>query len=102
MNPGYYPTLSNEEYHNSAGISKSGLSLLRKTPAHYATRYINGAQEPATKAMVIGSAFHCFTLEPFIYDELFAVAPNVDRRTKAGKEKWEICRQLRRQDRYRF
>jgi hypothetical protein len=38
--------------------------------------------------MLFGSAFHKYVLEPDDFDKEFAVAPNVDRRTKAGKEQY--------------
>jgi len=90
MKPGRYAGLSNHDYHRSDGISKSALALLRKTPAHYAAKYIYGAWEPPTKPMMIGSAFHTLALEPHLFDVEFAVAPAVDRRTKAGKAEHQL------------
>lgn len=84
-----YPNISNEEYHRCCGISKSGLALLRKTPAHYAAKYIYGAEEPPTPAMIIGSAFHTMVLQEELFSDEYAVAPVCDRRTKAGKAEYE-------------
>lgn len=42
--------------------------------------------EPATPALIFGQLFHAMALQPETVDEEFAVAPTVDRRTKAGKE----------------
>ena len=42
-----------------------------------------------TPAMALGSAVHCLTLTPDKFKSQFAVAPKIDRRTKAGKEEWE-------------
>jgi exodeoxyribonuclease VIII len=36
----------------------------------------------------MGHAVHCLALEPEMFDERFAVAPKVDRRTTAGKVAW--------------
>ena len=47
--------------------------------------HIMGEREP-TESMLVGSAFHAMMLEPDKYHELFAFDPNMDRRTKAGKE----------------
>lgn len=88
MKPGIYHDLSNEEYHASNGISKSGISLMLKSPAHYAARYIFGEQQEPTPAMEFGSAVHAFILEPELFAEEWVVPPKVDRRTKAGKQKW--------------
>jgi hypothetical protein len=42
-----------------------------------------------TDAMILGSAYHCLSLTPDRFDDKFAVAPKVDRRTKDGKATWE-------------
>jgi exodeoxyribonuclease VIII len=39
-------------------------------------------------AFAMGHAVHCLALEPEKFDERFAVAPKVDRRTTAGKVAW--------------
>ena len=39
-----------------------------------------------SEAMLVGSAFHALMLEPESFGELYAFEPNVDKRTKAGKE----------------
>jgi hypothetical protein len=46
-------------------------------------------KQEATPAMNIGSAFHTMLLEPSKFHREFAIAPQLDRRTKAGKEEWE-------------
>lgn len=87
--PGVYPDLSNEAYHSGPGLSKSGLDLLAKSP--YLFRY-RPKPEPS-KALLIGSAFHASTLEPHTYANLFAVAPEINARTNAGKAELETFRQ---------
>ena len=47
--------------------------------------YLDG-ETPTSEAFLIGSAFHCLVLENEEFDSRYAVAPSVDRRTKAGKE----------------
>ena len=39
-----------------------------------------------SEAMLVGSAFHAIMLEPETFGDLYAFEPDVDRRTKAGKE----------------
>ena len=39
-----------------------------------------------SEALLVGSAFHAMMLEPDNYKKLYAFEPNMDRRTKAGKE----------------
>lgn len=41
-----------------------------------------------TPAVRLGTAVHARLLEPQAYKQLIAVAPDVDRRTKNGKERW--------------
>jgi exodeoxyribonuclease VIII len=61
MKPGIYTSsqLSNEQYHSIEGISKSGLDLIARSPAHFANR----ESKESTRAMEIGSAIHCAILE---------------------------------------
>lgn len=80
--------MTNEAYHSGPGISKSGLDLIAKSPFLYRYR----PPVDPTKAMLIGSAFHAATLEPNSFPELFAVAPEVNARTNAGKAELEAFR----------
>lgn len=45
-------------------------------------------EKDSTPAMLAGSYLHCLYLEPEKVDKRYAIAPKVDRRTKAGKETW--------------
>jgi hypothetical protein len=85
MGPGIY-RMSNEDYHRSAGVSRSGLAHLLRSPQHYQA-YKATPVEP-TPAMILGTAFHVKVLEPDQFEQQVAVAPKVDRRTNAGKEAW--------------
>lgn len=79
---------SNAAYHASAPLSKSRLWEIRKTPQYFRWFEDHRSEIPVTDAMVMGSAFHKFVLEPDGFDAEFAICPTVDRRTKAGKEVW--------------
>lgn len=73
--------MPNAEYHSSSAISKSGLDLIEKSPAHYFY-----ADKEKTKAMVIGSAFHDLVLLPDIFEKNYAVKPDgLSFATKEGK-----------------
>ena len=65
-------------------ISWSSLRHYEKSPAHW----LHAQRHPPeqTPAMLVGSAFHCMVLEPPEYWERHVVAPELDRRTRAGKE----------------
>ena len=79
--------MTNNEYHQSPGISKSGLDLINRSPAHY--RWAKDNPTEQTPAMRIGSLTHLATLEPDRFNSECIVMPSMDRRTKAGKESWE-------------
>lgn len=75
--------MPNDAYHNGPGISKSGLDLIARSPAHYAYR---AASEP-TRAMVIGSATHAAILEPAEFDKQYMLLRDVtDRRSSVYKQ----------------
>jgi hypothetical protein len=61
MREGFYKQLSMSEYLSAEGLSKSGLSNLAISPAHYKARLL----EPVTfKGADIGTAVHLLVLEP--------------------------------------
>lgn len=72
---------------NQRPLSYSSLKEFAKSPAHY-IQYLNSKKEPS-KEMNFGSLVHCMLLYSQQFTELFAVAPDVDRRTKDGKAAWE-------------
>lgn len=82
--------IPNDEYHNGSGISNSALSELRKSAMHYWARYISPDRQPQTEtpAMRLGTAVHSAILEPDLFMADYVQAPQVDRRTKEGKEAW--------------
>ena len=83
--PGVYPNMPNENYHRANGISKSGLDLIARCPALFKYKYIEGNDLEVTKPMIIGSAVHKAVLEPGTFDQEYICAPDINRRTKAGK-----------------
>lgn len=82
---GIIPGIPIEEYHRHGSVSKSQLDQFAKSPAHYLASLTTPRKE--TPAMRIGSLFHGLVLEPERVQ--IAVAPQCDKRTKAGKETWE-------------
>ena len=76
--------MSNEDYHKSEAVGKSMLDNIHKSPAH-----MKAAKDKIPSvAMVLGSALHCAVLEHETFNERYIVEPDVDKRTKAGKEKY--------------
>lgn len=89
MTPGLHYEIPNLDYHRSAGISKSGLDLMAKSPAHYYAKYLDQNRPKAkdqSSAQLDGELAHCAILEPTEFGNRFAVGPNVSRATKAWKE----------------
>lgn len=82
--PGLHADVAAPVYHGWPGIGSTALSRLARSPAHY--RFGAPAESPD---LAFGSAVHCRVLEPAAFDDRYCVAPDVDRRTKAGKADWE-------------
>lgn len=79
--------LNNEQYHNSPGVSNSGLTDISKCPAVYQWRKNAPQHEDKLNALNMGTALHTGLLEPHLFKEQFAIEPVLDRRTKEGKAK---------------
>lgn len=79
--------LSRAEYDQEDALSFTGLKELLKSPAHY--QHWRTAVKEETKALIIGAATHSAVLTPDIFNDAYAQAPEVDRRTKDGKATWE-------------
>ncbi|MCB1563964.1 MAG: PD-(D/E)XK nuclease-like domain-containing protein [Alphaproteobacteria bacterium] len=88
MTPGIYQ-ISSEQYHHAPecdALSAGGIKSLLQSPAHFkASQENNGA----TPAMIFGSAAHSFILQPEL-GEVIALPADIDRRTKAGREAYEV------------
>lgn len=79
--------MTNFDYRKAEGVSSSELKQMVKSPAHY--RYWkDNPDDSDTPALLFGRACHKYVLETYDFYKEFAVAPNVDRRTKEGKEAW--------------
>ena len=75
-----------KEYRALKHLNQSSAKHLLTSPAHYQA-YINKPQEE-TKALRFGTFVHSAVLEPHTVANLYATAPDLDRRTKDGKEQW--------------
>ncbi len=84
IEPGsYYTEMPNRDYHEADGISKSGLDLIDRSPAHYRYR---AARKPS-RNMEIGTAIHTALLEPERFAAEYMLLRDVaDRRASAYKE----------------
>lgn len=76
--------MTEREYRSHEGISRSELFKISESPEKF--KYYQENPEEPTPSLIFGQLFHAMALQPETVADLFAVAPNVDRRTKAGKE----------------
>ena len=85
-----------ETYDLAEGLRRSDLWLIHKSPAHFKAAMDTPEQE-ASPSLIFGIAVHKYILEPDSFMDEYAIAPKVDKRTKAGKEAWneftEKCEQ---------
>lgn len=72
--------MSNADYHSSEGISKSGLDLIARSPAHF--RY--AAKRDASRAMEMGTAIHTAILEPERFASEYMLLRDVKARTSSA------------------
>ena len=86
MEPGIYNGISSADYHSGPGLSSSDLKKLAQSPLHYKTSKETPPEE--TDCMRLGTATHCAILEPERFSELYAAAPEGDKRSRAVKEAW--------------
>ena len=76
--------MTEKEYRKHPAISRSELFKISESPEKF--KYYREHPEEPTPALVFGQLFHAMALTPDTVREQFAVMPNIDRRTKAGKE----------------
>lgn len=80
--------MTEREYRQAEGLSKSALWEIRKSPAHYLYGLTHERED--TQALKIGRAIHAAILTPKAYKAEWAILPDgIDRRTKTGKEQYD-------------
>jgi hypothetical protein len=89
--PGIYDNIDIDEYHNSDGISSSGISLILDCPARYYYEYYIKDHASTSKQQnekyKIGRAVHMLVLEPDkFHSTFFCMDTHVNLTTKVGKE----------------
>lgn len=80
---GWYEGISNNDYHNSAGVSKSSLDKIHKSPNHWLE-----SEYEQKDHLDFGSAVHAKVMEPHVFDTEFRRATTDDRRSRGWKEQW--------------
>lgn len=80
--------MSNAEYRQKPGLSATDIKRMTQSMAHY-KYFRDNPEDKDTPSLQFGRAYHKYCLEPSDFYNEFVVAPNIDRRTKAGKEEWK-------------
>jgi hypothetical protein len=78
--------MTEKEYRTHPAISRSELWRLNDSPEKF--KWFKDNPEPAGPALLFGQVVHKLLLEAKSFGDEFAVAPDVDRRTKEGKAVW--------------
>jgi len=86
METGIYSDIPNETYHAEVGLSKSGLVNFDKSASYYQWRL--KTPMASTPAMKLGTHVHTRILEPARHRDEYIVAPDINKRTNAGKAEW--------------
>lgn len=71
---GVHDAIDATQYHRSTGITKSGLLMLRKSPAHF-WDWLNSEPTESTPAMNLGTATHTLLFEPHKWSKEIMVVP---------------------------
>lgn len=79
--------MNDKEYSKMPGLRRSDLWVMNTSPLHF--KYHMEHPDEPTRALIFGQAAHKYVLEPETFWDEFAIIPNVDRRTKAGKEEYK-------------
>lgn len=86
----------NDVYHSKLTFhSSTRLKLMGKSPLHFRNyghdlEVIDDEEKKKeTKDMLLGTVVHSKVLEPKTFDDLYAIMPVIDRRTKQGKEDYD-------------
>lgn len=79
----YFSDMPNEKYHSLEGISKTGLDLIERSPAHYKYK----VPVVQTRPMQMGSAIHAAILEPEVFSREYMMLPEIKDRRQAEYRK---------------
>lgn len=79
--------MNEKDYNSAEGIRRSDLWRMEDSPEKF--KYFLDHPVEQTPAMAFGSACHKYVLEMNDFLNEYAIAPEINRRTNAGKAEWE-------------
>ena len=79
--------ISNNEYHSSAGISRSSLCAFKSSPLEFWDQYLNPNKptKEESRDKIIGNAVHTLVMQPELFEKEYIIKQKADGRTKEGK-----------------
>lgn len=83
LEPEIFNCLPFEDYADLKAVNSSSLKALKKSPLHYLYTLNNGQKD--TESLRKGRLVHMAILEPDKFEDSFILAPEVNKRTKAGR-----------------
>ncbi len=87
--PGIYPGVAFDEYRQWPYVNNTLLHIIATRSAAHAKVEMDNPSPP-TEAMRFGASLHCRVLECDKFPSRYVIAPQVDRRTKVGKETYAV------------
>ena len=79
--------MTEKEYRSHPAISRSELWKMNESAEKF--KWFKEHPLSPTPALLFGQMIHKLLLQPESFDDEFVVAPNIDRRTKVGKEEYD-------------
>jgi len=75
-----------ESYFKDFMYATSSMTKTLSNGSTYDLEHYLNNENKETESLLVGSAFHCYMLEPDKFEERYVYAPKIDKRTKVGKE----------------
>jgi hypothetical protein len=79
-----------QEYLANEAVAASDIKNFLKSPRKYFYEKNNKEEKESERHFAIGSAVHEMIMEPELFDKNYIVSEKIDRRTKAGKEQYQL------------
>ena len=80
--------MTEKEYRSHPAISRSELWRMHESPEKF--KWFKDHPIEPTPSLLFGQVVHKLLLQPESFNQEFVVAPAVDRRTKAGREEYDV------------